>query len=135
MMASAARRWVGAGFEPEHVAGQMKRADLAASVGKQLVGANRAADHLIDIFRRLILAVDLLVLPVGEFGRDQARHARSARRTGRAWEGTAELTLLPMTEVLSDWVSMAISFAADDQLLRGLIGGWKFRCDILRGVS
>src|SRR5437899_122305 len=34
-------------IEAEHVAGQMERADLAPSVVEELVGANRAADHLI----------------------------------------------------------------------------------------
>src|SRR5258707_5278574 len=60
-------------FEPEYFARQEKRADLAASIGKQLVSPNRAADDLINIFRRLILAVDLLILPVREFGSHQAR--------------------------------------------------------------
>jgi hypothetical protein len=58
----------GAGIEAEHVAGQMERADLAPSVVEQLVGADRAADHLIDIFARLALAVDFLILPVGKLG-------------------------------------------------------------------
>jgi hypothetical protein len=35
-------------FEPEDVAGQMKCADLASPVGQQLVGANRAADDLVE---------------------------------------------------------------------------------------
>src|SRR6266702_6499838 len=60
-------------FEPENVTRQMECADLTPSVGKQLVGANRTADHLVDIFRGIILAVDFLVLPVGELGGYQAR--------------------------------------------------------------
>ncbi len=60
-------------FEAENIARQMEGADLAASVGQQLVAANRARDHLVDVFRRLILAVDFLVLPVGKFGRNQTR--------------------------------------------------------------
>ena len=74
-MASAVRRWVGAGIEAEHVARQMERADLAAAVVQQLVGTNRAADHLIDIFGRLAFAVDFLVLAVGKFGGDHTRTA------------------------------------------------------------
>src|SRR5262245_5660510 len=64
---------VGAGFQAKYVAGQVEGTDLAAAVGEQLVGAHRAADHLIDIFGRLILAVDFLVLAIGEFGGDEAR--------------------------------------------------------------
>src|SRR6478672_9086280 len=62
----------GARFEPEDVARQEKCADLAASVGKQLVSPDRAPNHLIDIFSQLIFAVDLLVLPVGKFRRHEA---------------------------------------------------------------
>ena len=84
----------GAGFEPEDVAGQMECADLAASVGKQLVGANRAADHLIDVFGRLILAVDFLILPVGEFGGDQAGMAgQRAELVGAGAGGTGREAL------------------------------------------
>jgi hypothetical protein len=50
----------------------VKGADLAAAVGKKLVAAHRAGDDLIDIFGRLILAVNLLVLVVREFGGDKA---------------------------------------------------------------
>src|SRR6266446_2518688 len=60
-------------FQSEDVARQMKCANLAASVGQKLVGTNRAADHLIDVFGRLILAVNLFLLPVGEFRRDKPR--------------------------------------------------------------
>jgi hypothetical protein len=51
----------------------MEGADLAAAVGEKLVGAHRTADHLVDVFRRLILAVNLFVLAVGELGGDEAR--------------------------------------------------------------
>ena len=78
-----------AGVEAEHVTGQMERADLAPSVGKQLVGANCAADHLIDIFARLALAVDILILPVGKLagnhthtGRDHAELVDGRNRLG-----------------------------------------------------
>jgi hypothetical protein len=50
----------------------MKRADLAASVRKQLVGANGTANDLIDEFRRFVLAVDFLFLAVAEFCRNKA---------------------------------------------------------------
>src|SRR5262245_77982 len=73
-----------AGFEAEDVAGQMEGADLAAAVGEQLVGAHRAANHLVDIVGLLILAVDFLVLAVGEFGGDEAsmpgQHAEAVAR-------------------------------------------------------
>jgi hypothetical protein len=50
----------------------MEGADLAASVGQELVGTNRAADDLVNVLGLLILAVDFLVLPVGKFRRDKA---------------------------------------------------------------
>src|ERR1017187_10601490 len=51
----------------------MECADLTPSVGKQLVAAHRAANHLIDVFRGLILAVDFLVFLVGELRGYEAR--------------------------------------------------------------
>ncbi|MHC2929281.1 hypothetical protein ACVJA9_004078 [Bradyrhizobium diazoefficiens] len=66
----------GAGFEAEHVAGKMEGADLAAAVGEKLVAAHGPGDDLVDIFGRLVLAIDLLVLAVGEFGGDEANMAR-----------------------------------------------------------
>src|SRR5689334_11432185 len=53
----------------------MERADLAAAVGEELVGAHCAANHLVDVLRRLVLAIDFLVLAIGEFRSDQARSA------------------------------------------------------------
>src|SRR5262245_56453155 len=44
----------------------MERADLTPSVVEELVGADRAADHLIHIFAGLAVTVDFLVLAVGE---------------------------------------------------------------------
>ena len=55
----------GTRIETEHVTSQMERADLAPAVAQQLVGANRAADHLVDILGRLAFAVDFLVLAIG----------------------------------------------------------------------
>src|SRR5207302_8363139 len=63
------------GIETEHVAGQVERADLAPSVVEKLVGANRTADHLIDVFGRLTFAINLLLFPVGIFGGNHARTA------------------------------------------------------------
>ena len=54
----------------------MKRADLASPVGKQLICPDGAADNLVDVFGRLILAVDFLILPVRELTRDKAHVAR-----------------------------------------------------------
>ncbi len=72
MMASAASRWLAPDFEPEDVARQVERADLAPTVGKQLVAAYRAGDNLVDVFRGLILAVDFLVFPVAELAGHEA---------------------------------------------------------------
>src|SRR4029079_4479950 len=63
----------GTRIETEHVTSQMGRADLAPAVAQELVGANRAADYLVDILGRLAFAVDFLVLAVGKFGGDHAR--------------------------------------------------------------
>ena len=73
MMASAASRWIDSQFKSKNVTGQMECADLTPSVGKQLVAANRAANHLVDVFRRLILTVDFLIFLVGKLGGDEAR--------------------------------------------------------------
>ena len=66
-----------ADLEAEHVARQVERADLAAAVVEDLVGAHRAADDLVDVIGRLVLAVDLGV--AGE------RHRR-AHQLDRAGE-------------------------------------------------
>jgi hypothetical protein len=65
------------GIEAEHVAGQMERANLTPSIAEEFIGTNRAADHLVDVLRRLALTVDLLVLPVGTFAGDHARVGRN----------------------------------------------------------
>ena len=62
----------GAGFEAEHVAGKVEGADLAAAVGEKLVAAHGAGDDLIDVLGRLVLAIDLLFLAVGELGGNEA---------------------------------------------------------------
>ena len=72
MMASAASRWIDPDFKTEDVTGQMECADLTPSVGKQLVAAYRAANHLVNVFRRLILTVDFLIFLVGKLGGDEA---------------------------------------------------------------
>src|ERR1700730_4716789 len=45
----------------------MERADLAPSVGKQLVCSNGSPDYMMRMPPWLILAVDFLILPVIEF--------------------------------------------------------------------
>ena len=45
-------------FQSEDVAGQVKRADLATAVRKQLVASHGADLDLIDVLRRLLFAVD-----------------------------------------------------------------------------
>ena len=44
----------------------------AARSAGQLVAAHRAGDDLINTFRRLVLAVDFLILVVGELTRHEA---------------------------------------------------------------
>ena len=45
-------------FQPEDVAGEVKRADLATAVRKQLVASHCAGLDLIDVLRRLLFSVD-----------------------------------------------------------------------------
>src|SRR5690348_17691996 len=47
------------GFESENVAGEVEGADLPAAVAQDLVGANRAADHLVEILAGIVFAVNL----------------------------------------------------------------------------
>ena len=49
----------------------MKRADLPAPVVQKLVGSDRAANDLVDVFGRLAFAVNLLFAFVERFGRDE----------------------------------------------------------------
>src|SRR5262249_11418621 len=48
-----------AGLHSEDVAGKMKGTDLPATIAEHLVRAHRAADDLIEIIRRLTLAINL----------------------------------------------------------------------------
>ena len=48
-------------FKAEDVAGRMKGLNLAPSVGQDSVGADSAADDLVEMFGRIALAVNLLV--------------------------------------------------------------------------
>ena len=48
-----------ADFEAEHVAGQIEGADLTAAIVEHLIRADAAADHFVEIFGRLVFAVDL----------------------------------------------------------------------------
>jgi hypothetical protein len=50
-------------LQPKYIAGQVKRADLAAAIGEQLVTSYRPLCDLINVFGRLLLAVDLLPTP------------------------------------------------------------------------
>src|ERR1051326_9141540 len=78
-------------FQAEHVAGQVEAADLAAAVAEDLVGAHRAADQLVEIIGRLVLAEDFRVARKHHGGDDQlqvlSQRPRFARRSGgdRAW--------------------------------------------------
>jgi hypothetical protein len=54
-------------FQPEDVADQVERADLAPSVRKQFVASHRTSLDLIDIIRRLPFAVDLGPFSVRKF--------------------------------------------------------------------
>jgi hypothetical protein len=88
----------------------MEGADLAAAVGEQLVAAHRAGDDLVDIFGRLVLAVDLLVLAVGELGGDEADMAVIAPNWSETgWAGA----ILRRDWVLIAWVlSVSVSICA-----------------------
>ena len=57
-------------LQPENVASQVERADLAAAIGEELVGANRTARDLVDIVGRLRLSEDLGAFVVFEFAQD-----------------------------------------------------------------
>src|SRR5438876_11884852 len=70
---------VGHRCEREELARKMKCADLAPALGQELGGADSAANDIIDVFRRLSLSVDFLVLPIGELSRHQ---------TGMSGQGT-----------------------------------------------
>ena len=52
-------------LEAENVARQVEGADLAAAVVQDLVGADRAADDLVEVLGRLVLAVDFDVAAEG----------------------------------------------------------------------
>jgi hypothetical protein len=54
-------------FQPEDVAGEVKRTDLATAVRKQFVASHGADFDLVDVVRRLLLTVDLGPLSVVEF--------------------------------------------------------------------
>lgn len=58
----------------------MKRADLPAPVVQKLVGSDRAANDLIDVFGRLAFAVNFLLGAVGRFRRDERGMTRQKRR-------------------------------------------------------
>jgi hypothetical protein len=58
-----------ANFEAEHVAGQIEGADLTAAIVEHLIRAYAAAHHFVEIFRRLVFAVD--------FGIARERHRRA----------------------------------------------------------
>src|SRR5438034_615225 len=79
-------------------------------VGKQLAAANGARNHLVDVFRGLILAVDFLIFPVEKLRGDQAGMpgdgAELVRSGGREGDGNGADLVAPTTEVLSDWASV-----------------------------
>lgn len=58
------------GFQAENITCQVEC--LTPPVGKQFVTANRTTYHLINVFRRLILAIDFLIFLVGKLGGDEA---------------------------------------------------------------
>src|SRR5262249_40560504 len=49
------------GLEAENVARKMERADLPPAVTQHLVSAHRAADHLIEVFPGIVLAINLRI--------------------------------------------------------------------------
>src|SRR5436190_22360336 len=76
----------GSQFQPKDITREMKRADLASPVGKQLMCPDGAADDLVNVFGRLILAVDFLILAVRELSRDKA-HVAGQRAELVSWVG------------------------------------------------
>ncbi len=54
-------------LETEHIADEMKCANLSPPVGKQLVTAHRSVDDLIDVFRGLGLPENLGAAAIFEF--------------------------------------------------------------------
>ena len=59
MIASALKRVFLVGFETEDLAAQVERANLTATILKDLVGPDGAFHDLIEILGRLAFAVDL----------------------------------------------------------------------------
>src|SRR5215212_2695672 len=59
-------------LQSENVAGQVERANLAAAVGKELVGANCTAPDLVYIVRGLRLSEDLGTFVVLKLAQDYA---------------------------------------------------------------
>ena len=64
---------LGRGFEAEHVAFQMKAADLATAVAEELVGPDRSRDDLVDIVGGFALAVDLGIAVETDGGAHQGK--------------------------------------------------------------
>ena len=61
-------------FEAEDVTGHIKLPDLAAAIVQDFGGADGPADELVEIFGRLVLAVDLCIADEGHRG---AHHLQS----------------------------------------------------------
>jgi hypothetical protein len=57
-------------LQPKNVSRKMESADLAASIGEELVGANRTINDLVDIIGRLRLPENLRAPFVFEFARE-----------------------------------------------------------------
>ena len=58
-------------LKAENVADEVKSTDLTSSVGEELVAANGPRNDLVDVLRRLFLAVDLGAPPVMKFTGDE----------------------------------------------------------------
>ena len=72
-------------FQAKDVAHQVKCADLAASVGEELVAPNRAVNDLVDIVGRLGLSVNLGAPGVFELAQDELRARQAALLAEELW--------------------------------------------------
>ena len=58
-------------FKTENIAGQIKSADLTAAVAEDFVGANAAADDLVKVVGRFVIAEDFGIARIGHHGAHQ----------------------------------------------------------------
>src|SRR5262245_48089407 len=77
-----------ADFQTEKIAREVESANLATPIFQHLVGANRPADDLVEVFSRLVLAVDLLI-PAERHRRTHQVDRVATFARCRRWQGLA----------------------------------------------